>query len=545
MHTQSSSTKTTKIAYFCAEFALSGDLPIYAGGLGILAGDVVREAYDLKLPMVAVGLLYQTGYHTGNMISDHPNLVAVPDPKTGAQLELKIPIQDGIVGFKVWEWKDHTIPVYLLDTRVASNSVEDTAILHRLYADNRETRLKQQMILGVGGKRVLDRLGIEPEVYHLNEGHSGVLAVELISAEMKKHQVGFEEAISKAKEHIVFTNHTLVAAGNELYPTELVAMLFRGYALELGLPNTQLVELGQVPQSTSFSMTTLCLRMSSKVNAVSKLHAEKAKTMWADYPMQGITNGIHLPTWDYCHSLNSMINVPAGTFWQLHQARKKELLTFLKMQKSSLDWSTDDLIIGWARRIVPYKQPLLLFEQFDALKKILHSTKRKVRFVLGGRVHPSDNEGQELLNKLRSICNELLPEHCMFVENYSISTSPIMLSGCDIWLNTPIVGYEACGTSGMKAALNGALPLSTNDGWIFEANLTGKGWLIQDVNSAESLLHLLTDEIVPLFDRRNEQDVPEKWEEYMFAARQMVQTHFSGTRMLEDYQKILYHLPLS
>lgn len=525
------------IAYFCAEFALSADLPIYAGGLGILAGDVVREAYDQKFPLVAVGLLYQTSYHAGQVIPIHNELELVND-LSGKPLIIKVPIQDGEVSVKVWKWSYKTIPVYLMDTRVETNSVEDVSILQRLYADNKETRLKQQMILGIGGHRMLEALRILPSLYHLNEGHSALLTIELIHHEMKKRKIAFDEAKQFAKRKVVFTNHTLVAAGNELYPTELVAMLFKKYAIDLGIPNNNLVELGQIPQSTSFSMTTLSLRMAAVVNAVSTLHSQKAKTIWADYPMVGITNGVHVPTWDRCSQLDNTVKIQPGDFWNIHSENKKRLLSMLK-KSTDLHWGEDDLIIGWARRVVPYKQPLLLFEDIARLKSIITKSERPVRFLFGGKIHPSDKSGQQLIESIQKICAQELPEHCYFFKDYNMETSPYLTSGCDIWLNTPIVGYEACGTSGMKAALNGVLPFSTNDGWIFETDLTEKGWIIQEVNSNESLLDTLENQIIPLFNDRKK-NIPLKWEYYMLNARNMIKEGFSGTRMLREYAELLY-----
>lgn len=472
------------IAYFCAEYAFDSNVSSYAGGLGVLAGDYLKESSDQNLPVVAVGLMYG-------------------DTKLSVLLEIDVPLQDQNIKVRVYKHMVGSIPVYLLGHE---------KITQKLYTSDKETRLKQEIILGIGGLRTLEALGIHPIAYHLNEGHSAFLSLELIRHEMQEHKIGFEEAIIIARKRIIFTNHTLVAAGHEVYSNDLVALMLAGYAQELGVPVAEVVKLGLVQESSTFSMTMLSLRMSEKINAVSKLHAKKAAEIWTDHPMIAITNGVHLKTWDQVGD-----NLVVG-----HQKQKEKLL-------STFNWPSNTLVLGWARRFVEYKRPLAILENLDRLQKL------PVKIIFSGEPHESDIKGHEMLDTLLNLIKTKIGDQVVYIPNYNLEIAKQMVSGCDVWINTPIVGFEACGTSGMKAALNGTLPCSTRDGWVDEAELYGVGWILENENLSQNILDILERDIVPMYYHR-----PDQWESHMKNARDMAINQFSATRMLGEYLDKLY-----
>ncbi|PJE61488.1 hypothetical protein COU87_04330 [Candidatus Roizmanbacteria bacterium CG10_big_fil_rev_8_21_14_0_10_39_12] len=528
--------KTHPIVYMCAEYALSADLEIYAGGLGVLAADTMMEARDRNFPMIGLGLMYQTGYRN-NLPTQIPGHMKPVFDKSGEPLVISIPVSDDVVSCKVWKWELNTAPIYFLDTRVPLNSPEHVEILDRLYADDKEKRMKQQMILGIGGRRLIEALGIEPTMYHLNEGHSAFLSIDLIAKEMKDKQISFGDACVEAKQKIVFTNHTLVMAGNEIYPIDLVSLIFKKYSLDSGIPNHEIVSLGQIPESKQFSMTELSFRMACRVNTVSQLHQKKAEEIWTHMKTIRITNGIHIPRWDYIHVRdNSMAEILAA-----HRVRKRILLELVK-SVSGFEWSDEDLILGWARRIVPYKRPLSIFEDNKTFKEICDKSSCNVRFVFSGLPHLSDTEGVKLTETLKHFIETDLHGRAVYIPSYSIQSASQIISGSDVWLNTPIVGYEACGTSGMKAALNGVLQCSTRDGWIYEVNLNDIGWELEDTHVAESFYAVLENSIIPSFQDRKK--VNGEWVQKMKASRTLIENEHSATRMLEEYGKELYLIPI-
>jgi len=535
------------VAYFCAEYALDDRIPTYSGGLGVLAGDVVREAADRGVPMVAIGLYYRHGYaceitvldgkpvETCEDIRPDPELLSPVMTATGERLIVRVPIQDRYVEVQVSKWTRGGVSVYLLDSNLESNSAADRRITDRLYIGDKETRFKQEIIIGIGGLRLLEALKIHPSVYHLNEGHSAMLGLELVRHEMQERQLGFDEAKQFARRRMVMTNHTLVAAGNEVYSDDLVALLLGKYSEELGVPVAELVKLGLVQETSVFSMTMLALRLTSVVNAVSKLHAEKAREIWHDHPMATVTNGIHLPTWDL---VRADVKTP-GTFWKIHLERKTALLAHVKTM-TGRDWSPDALLLGWSRRIVSYKRPTAMLEDAERFAKIARDSKRPVRIVFGGRPHPSDQEGHELLERLRALIDGGLKDVAAFLPDYGLETAKLLVSGTDVWLNTPIVGFEACGTSGLKAALNGSLPCSTKDGWVAEAEMFKVGWLLDSAKISSDALDVLERDIVPSYYARDASGVPSQWEEMMRNSRAMIQNQFSATRMIKEYIETLY-----
>lgn len=510
------------IAYFCSEYAISKELPIYAGGLGVLAGDVVKESSDQKIPLVPIGLYY----FTNNTI---PSLIAPVLNTDGNRLMILVPIQDHDISVQAWKLRVGNVDIYLLDTNTESNSPSDQAITQKLYVSDKETRLKQEIVLGIGGFRLLEALNIHPSIYHLNEGHSAMLVMELIKHQMQERKIGFDEALQFARRRVVFTNHTLVAAGNEVYSNDLIALMLSKYSQDLQVPPAKLVNLGLVHESSLFSMTMLSLRMAGIGTAVSQLHAKKSKEVWANHPLMGITNGIHLPTWD----LISNDVAAEGKFWEHHQRIKKILLKVIQGVSGNV-WSEDTLLLGWARRIVQYKRPLSIFEELEKLKTLAHNSQTPVKIVFSGLAHPDDEEGQKMVTKLKESVAQI-SDIAVYLPDYNLELAKLLVSGCDVWLNTPTLGFEASGTSGMKAALNGALPCSTRDGWVDEAELFKVGWILDGDQANKSFLELLEKEIVPMY--YGQKNI---WEEHMRNARWMIQNQFSATRMIRQYVENLY-----
>lgn len=501
------------IAYFCAEYALDPSLPIYAGGLGILAGDYMREANDQKISVVGVGLFYD--------FENYDKLELVLD-KSGKSLNINVPIQDKQIKVQVFKYLVGSIPIYLLNTNVQENDADDQLITNKIYVGDKETRLKQEMVLGIGGQRVLEALDIHPAIYHLNEGHSAFLALELIRHEIQTKQVSFEEAIVLAKKKMVFTNHTLVTAGREIFSDELITLELGGYVQELGVPISEVVKLGQVKESSVFSMTNFSLAVTGKVNAVSEIHALKAVGIWPDYPMLPITNGIHIKTWDKVGDIKN------------HPTHKQELLDYI-YEQTGVKWETNQLLLGWARRFVEYKRPLAILDDLERFTSIARNSQSPVKIVFAGETHENDKQGRELVQKLKELIKTQIGDLAVYLPKYNMMNAQKLVAGCDVWLNTPIVGFEACGTSGMKAALNGVLPCSTQDGWVDEAELYKVGWVVDSDHITKNILDILEHNIVPMYY----QNQPE-WQEHMQNARNMVINQFSTTRMLKEYFEKLY-----
>ncbi len=523
------------IAYFSSEFCLKEKIPTYAGGLGILAGDVMKEAAERLFPLIGIGLYYRFGYSKSDPLSpEDAGLEQVMNAEHSAPLTVGVPIGDRTVCARAWRYADRGAYVYLLDTDCEQNAPDDQAISHILYVDDKETRLKQQMVLGIGGLRLLEKLHIHPSLYHLNEGHSALLSFELIAHEMRERGLSFDEAIQFARRRIVFTNHTLVPAGQETYNNDMASALFSRYAEEIGVPVVDIIRLGLVQESSIFSMTMLSLRMANVVNAVSKLHAQKAQSIWTDHPMVSITNGVSISRWDTV----SDIDKTRGSFWNAHKKEKKKLIEYVKEHRTCA-WEESDLICGWARRIVSYKRPLALFEEVERLKKIAIKFPGKIRFCIAGKAHPADTIGLEDMKRLSEIANKEISDLVLFFPEYDASVAQVLIPGCDVWLNTPIVGFEACGTSGMKAALNGVLPCTTDDGWMHQVDVSGWGWKIANERVGNGICDVLENEIAPLFWRR-ERSVPADWEDAMHKARETVLNRFSATRMLREYIETLY-----
>lgn len=531
---------TKPLAYFCAEYALSDSLPSYAGGLGVLAGDFVRELADQKIPSVAIGLFYRSKY----------GMIALPQEKAKKELFppnpqdhglhpvldqennplfIKVPIHDHDVLVKAWVWQKNSIPVYLLDTNIEQNSPSDREITIQLYDARKEIRLKQEIVLGIGGFRLLEALKIEPSIYHMNEGHSAMLALEIIRHEMHKRKIGFTDAQALSAHHVLFTNHTLVSAGNEVFSNELFTMMLSRYASQLEVPVTEIVALGEIPESHSFSMSVFARRLAGKVNAVSKLHGKTAAGMWGVREVDSITNGIHIPTWD---------SVKDKNLSEAHKESKKVLLKTIQ-EKTGVQWRENDLLLGWARRMVRYKRPLALFGELERFMYLAKKSETPIKVVMSGVPHQSDDEGRELLVALQEHIKRDFPESVVYLSDYSVTLARQLTSGCDVWLNTPVVGSEACGTSGMKACLNGTLPCTTKDGWVDELDMTNMGWGVNSDTIHDDILDVLEKQIVPLYYSANHSG----WENFMLNGRKVIQDKFSATRMLKEYIERLY-LPI-
>ncbi len=520
------------VAYFCAEYALDSSLPTYAGGLGILAGDYIREAAIRGFPLVAVGLRYQRGQSTlspdGETDKDKDKIKKVVD-ENHRDVIISVPIENRTVRVKAWQWQEDNARVYLLDTDVAENDSRDREITRCLYDENRDTRLKQEIILGLAGFRLLARLGYHASVYHLNEGHSAFLALELIRHEMDHQRVNFKEACEYAKKHILFTNHTLALAGQEQFSTEKVDRYTELCAKDICLNSKEISNLGSLQNNPNiFSMTAFSFRLSAKSNAVSELHYQKAKEIWPNQDMQRVSNGIFLKRWDKIKNTSNI--------WRSHLENKRKLLSLVK-DKTGETWSETDLVFVWARRLVEYKQPLFFLNNPEKLLEICKNSPVPIRIIFSGPT----GESVDLLEKeIQKIITEKLQEVAVFIPGYNMDLAEILTAGADVWLNTPITGTEACGTSGMKAALNGVLALSTNDGWVSEVNPVDIGWVINDFQSSGEMYTLVKEKIIPVYYAHLKNPKDSMWLKKMTQARNLILENFSTLRVLREYIEKLY-----
>jgi alpha-glucan phosphorylase-like protein len=547
------------VAYFCAEFALSDELPIYSGGLGVLAGDVVREAERSKLPFVAVGLFYKEGYFTQVITDaglqnelpayhDISNLPIAPLTNAdGTELRVVLHVANRTIHLKVWKYTEGVVAVYLLDSDVAENSELDRRLTLSLYPTDNEWRIQQEIVLGIGGARLLHQLGIQPSVYHLNEGHSAFAVLEISYQYMQATKADFPTALAYAKQRIVFTNHTLIPSGNDVFHTDMVAALLGQHAEHMGLPVDAIVAMGKITdQENSFSMTHLALHSAHKVSAVSRTHAEFAKKNWPDTPLLPITNGVSVPYWQQpswqhiAEKLEREFEVTSEHIWRAHLLHKEELLDTV-MEATGVVLKPEALTITWARRIAAYKQPLLLFSDMERLKSIVEAEAKPVQIILAGKAHPADATAKAMISDILRILDEYdLEDNIVFVPNYNLELAHLLVSGSDVWLNTPIKGQEACGTSGMKAALNGVLQCAISDGWTDEIPLDQLGFSIDPINSAQSLYNMLEQRVVPLYYAQNEYGFSEDWVSRMCGTVLMASKQYSAERMLAEYIEKLY-----
>lgn len=532
------------MAYFCMEFCLPENLPIYAGGLGVLAGDYVMEAYQQSFPLVGIGLFYSEkcfiGDEAGYCVANDPTKMSLNpvNDKLGRRIIVEVPVEKHTMLLQAWMYNSGTVPVYLLDSNIPENSIEDRDAIRLLYAASPEVRLKQELVLGIGGVRLLDALGIMPSVYHMNEGHSAFLIFELASKIMKNEGVSFAKAFEKAKEKVAFTNHTLVVGGHDVFSDKLVTKLLNKFSSESGITLEQMDGRGADRKNENvFSATFLALNSAAKINAVSVLHCKEARKLWPAYNTLPVTNGVNIERWDKVGRLK--------TLPEAHKHNKQLLLNTIKAE-TGVRWRDSDFVVSWARRIVSYKRPASLFEDMDRLKKLLNDRRKPLRLVFSGNPHYQDKEGLWLLNYLRKLAKKELHGKMVFLEKYNTDISSKMVSGSDVWLNTPIVGLEACGTSGMKAALNGVVPCSTDDGWLPEVDLDKIGFKLDDKYITLSLLEILSDRIIPLYyEHLKKSQIGSIWSEKMQWSRDAILHNFGSDRMLRDYIDKIYKPILS
>ncbi|MBA2263666.1 MAG: alpha-glucan family phosphorylase, partial [Chloroflexi bacterium] len=584
--------------YFCAEFGIHESMQIYSGGLGILAGDHCKSASDAALPFVAIGLLYRRGYFRQQIDADGHQEHAQPDldPNQlplrrargldGAPLEVTVEIADREVHAAVWVAQVGRVPILLLDTDIATNDKADRPITHILYVRGREMRLCQELVLGIGGVRALRALGIQPAVWHLNEGHSAFLLLER-ARELVAGQPGLAaaEALRRVGRDAVFTIHTPVPAGNEVFGRELVTPALAAWFEAARAEPSELLELGRGhtdDPNAPFDMTAFVLRHASDANAVSQLHGRTATETWqelAGHPIAAITNGVHVPTWlgrPVRRLVKGAIGGPLGDrldavpdeeLWSAHQQQKREMDGFLEGRlarqlarhgespatlrevRGLLD--PDALTIGFARRFATYKRSDLLFSDEERLSRILSSVERPVQVVIAGKAHPADRPGQQVIQRIFTLSrSDRLRGRVFVVEDYDMRIARFLIGGVDIWLNNPRRPMEASGTSGMKAAINGIPSVSILDGWWDEGFNGSNGWAIgdrdpdgdedaQDFADASELYRLLEEEIVPRFFDRTD-GVPTAWVSTMRASIASALWQFSTARMLTEYVDRLY-----
>ena len=601
------------IAYFSPEYGINESLPNYSGGLGILSGDHMKSSSDLGLPLVGIGLLYQEGYfrqtlnHFGwqNEVYRHNNFYLMPlktvKDSEGKQLIITIDYPDGPVHARAWKINVGTITMYMLDTNIQENNQQNRLITNQLYGGDRDDRIKQEILLGIGGVKLLDAIGVEPKVYHINEGHAAFALLERTRLAMSKYNMNFWEAREITKTSSVFTTHTPVPAGNEQFNPKKVEYYLGSYAQnQLGISLSDLITMGKIKSSDEyFSMTVLGLKLSSFANGVSKLHGEISRTMWSglwkdiddqEVPIGHVTNGIHTqtflakefevlfdkhlsPNWkneiDNNKIWEDAITIPDKEMWEAKNIRRKALVNFVRhrlalVSQSYLSSETlrkidnvldpDALTIGFARRFATYKRATLIFSDMDRLKRIFNNPERPVQMVIAGKAHPNDHAGKETIQAIITKIKEHgLEKKIVFIENYDMVVARLLVKGCDIWLNNPIKPLEASGTSGMKAALNGGLNLSILDGWWDEAFDNKNGFPIgsgeilegnerQDLIEAGDLYDVLEYEVVKQFYKRSKNKYPVEWIGKMKHAIASISGEYSTHRMVKDYSR-KYYLP--
>ncbi len=603
-------------AYFSMEFGLTSCMPVYSGGLGVLAGDHLKSASDLGLPLVGVGLLYQEGYFAQYLnadgwqqerypINDFYNMpLHLERDAEGNEMRVAVDYPGRTVYARIWRVQVGTIPLYLLDTNIEANSAYDQDICDRLYGGDIDMRIHQEIMLGIGGVRMLEALGLKPTAYHMNEGHSAFLALERIRMLMDYQGLAYAEALQVASSSQIFTTHTPVPAGIDLFGADKVLYYLGHYAQRFGLSDDEFLALGRENTgdlSTPFSMAVLAIKTATFVNGVSKLHGAVSRDMFGglwqglpidEVPLTSITNGVHAkscvakstqqlydrylgPNWSHAGTKDALWekvkSIPDEELWRNHELCRSQLVMYVRNRlKHSLmerGASPHELIeaeevldpsvltIGFARRFATYKRATLFLRDVDRIRKIITGsgkTNRRVQFVIAGKAHPKDIPGKELIrNIIHFTRDEGLDGSIVFVPNYDIHTSRAMVAGCDIWLNNPRRPREASGTSGMKASMNGLLNLSVLDGWWDEADYIRTGWSIgagedyddrdyQDDVEANALYELIEQEVVPLFYNRDENDVPRGWVAKMKDAVRLNTPLFNTARMVKEYARRAY-----
>jgi glycogen phosphorylase len=598
------------VAYFSAEFGFHESIPNYSGGLGILAGDHCKSASDLDLNFVAIGLLYRHGYFKQEIDKDggqqavslNQNFHHLPIrevQRDGATLLISVRILDRDVFAKVWQLQVGRVSLLLLDTDTPENSAEDRLITAELYGGDLEMRMRQEIMLGIGGVKALGALGIEAEVFHMNEGHSAFLALERIRLNVVEKKLDFYSALQVAAAANVFTTHTPVPAGNDSFPRDMMKRYFGSFAKELGIPFDELFSFGQTRLNSSdpFSMTILALRLSRHANGVSKSHGEVSRSLWKDVwagvpmhevPITSITNGIHTKTWmapefsalyqkylgDWEEHITEpdfwrrVIDIPDAQLWETHQQLKQRLIEFVRervrirqervgespeaIRRVNRILDPEVLTIGFARRFATYKRGALLFSDKERLKRLLNDSTRPVQFIFAGKAHPRDEAGKALIQEVYKFSREAgFENRVVFVEDYDSYIARRLAQGVDLWLNNPLRPLEASGTSGMKLAPNGGINLSVLDGWWREGFNGNNGWAIgpeiadgtvefQNEVDANSLYQLLENQIIPLYYAKPDGKLPLAWLQLMRESIRSVTPIFNTHRMVKEYTERLY-----
>jgi starch phosphorylase len=578
------------IGYFSLEFGLAECLPIYSGGLGVLAGDHLKATSDLGLPLVAVGLFYKQGFGRQE-IDGYGRQVEVYFENRGEELpvrrvegvEVDAPIGDRKVKIGVWRAQVGRVPLFLLDTDLESNPPDLRAITDRLYVPEPDRRLRQEIVLGIGGVRALRALGMVAGVFHLNEGHSFLCAIERIRELRTSRQMTLEEARLVARAGIVFTTHTPIAAGSDYFEPGLVWDLLNPYLNEVGISFDRFMDLGR--QRPGDPRERLCttyaaLRLADQAVGVSRLHGAVSRRLWKDVwrglpetqvPIGSVTNGVHMPTWlapEIAELLQryvgpdwwdldgtdgrwqAVFEIPAAELWGVHLELKKKLLAVAKARSVEAEGMDEHaLTFGFARRFAPYKRANLVLQDRARLSKLLRHADRPVQFLFAGKSHPADQPGKDIVAGVVKLARE---EPCVaFLKDYDLALARHLVHGADVWLNNPLRFLEASGTSGMKAGANGVLNVSILDGWWDEAYRPELGWAIpsgatldrptvDDHAEAEGLYRLLEREVIPAFFERDKDGIPQRWVEMMRASIRHVVTDFSARRMVTDYFETAY-----
>jgi glycogen phosphorylase len=600
------------IAYFSMEYGLVECMPIYGGGLGVLSGDHLKAASDGAVPLVGMGLLYQKGYlqqslnpdgwqQERNPINDFYTLPVRPvRGEDGKEITVSVKLPTGPVFIKIWNIDVGRVKLYLLDTNIPENErPEDREITAQLYGGDNLTRVRQEIVLGIGGLRALDRLGLKPTVWHMNEGHSAFLAIERMRRFIKEYKLTFEQAFEACRANSVFTTHTPVPAGIDLFDPGMLYEYFGEYCTESGIPFEKFLALGRFrPENhhEPFSMAISAIQTSAFRNAVSSLHRQVSQEMWQELwpklpvwevPITSVTNGVHLLTWlngDLAQLYDQHLqpdwrernadpriwdlvqDIPQQELWEAHRRRKRYLVSFVRervvtaavgrkapaaeQRRLAEVLDPDTLTIGFARRFATYKRATLLFRDLERLKRLLTSPERPVQIVIAGKAHPRDLPGKTLIREIVHLSRAPeIAKHIVFVEDYSIEVARELVQGVDLWLNTPRRGEEACGTSGMKAGLNGVLNLSILDGWFDEGYEISGGWAIgdrepysddQDEIHARAIYSILENEIVPMYYQEREGGVPVEWMRRVKQSLMHLSHQFNAGRMVGEYLAQLY-----
>ena len=601
------------VAYFSAEFGIHESLPIYSGGLGVLSGDHIKSASNLGVPLVAVGLFYAQGYfrqkldrqgtqheeYDDTQVEKLPIVPAVNQFGDAIMIDLKT--RTGLLKIKVWKLQVGRVSLFLLDSNVEGNEAADRQLTSRLYGGDERTRIRQEMVLGIGGVKALGAMGIDPGVYHLNEGHSAFGPLEVIRSRMTEDGLNFNDAIRDVAIQTAFTTHTPVSAGHDRFSPELVEEHMGPLRDELGLSYEQFMGLGRVSpedSSESFCMTVVGLKLSRTANAVSQLHGNVSRRMWAhlwpsrceeDIPIGHITNGVHSQTWlanqmrllytkhfpvDWINRLGEpqvwqgIRNVDPGELWETHNTLKARMIAFvrrrlisqaelrnednsaIKFASNVLD--TNALTIGFARRFATYKRANLIFSDLDRIKALMNHATRPLQIIFAGKAHPKDQPGKAFIRTIANLRDDPeLRSRVVFIENYDVNVCRHLVQGVDVWLNNPRRPLEASGTSGQKVVLNGGLNLSILDGWWAEAFDGKNGFAIgqgthhvnneiSDERDTESLYRVLEEEVAPMFYHRDDDGLPREWIQRMMHSISTLAWRFSSDRMVMDYAKHVY-----